>query len=120
MTHIIIKRPGKNLRSFFDSFHILSHGEYNRPRTEITVPHAKGENERVANMTASETQNRRCGCGSGETNTGGVLRPCKCYLAIATVPMQNADWNKVYGLGDALARGTLFPELDLPFVGSGR
>lgn len=74
----------------------------------------------MANMTANENRTGRCGCGLGEANTGGVLRPCKCYLAIATVPMQNADWNKVYGLGDALARGTLFPELDLPFVGSGR
>lgn len=34
--------------------------------------------------------------------------------AMAYVPMQ--QWQQTYDLGLALSRGTIFPELDLPFV----
>ena len=40
-------------------------------------------------------------------------------LAIASVPMQNADFGKLFALDDALCRGTVFPALDLPFCGKG-
>ena len=40
-------------------------------------------------------------------------------LAIAHVPMQNADFSTVFPLGEALDKGTLFPELYLPFLGAG-
>lgn len=38
-----------------------------------------------------------------------------CYLAIANIPMQN--WNGTYEVEKAFQRGTIFPELDLPFLG---
>jgi hypothetical protein len=40
-----------------------------------------------------------------------------CPLAMAYVPWQS--WNQVYEPPKALERGTLFPELDLPFLGGG-
>jgi len=36
-------------------------------------------------------------------------------LAMAYVPMQR--WKNVYNNDVALTRGTIFPELDLPFLG---
>lgn len=36
-------------------------------------------------------------------------------VAMAYVPMQR--WNTTYSPQEALTRGTLFPELDLPFLG---
>ena len=41
--------------------------------------------------------------------------PDKTPLAMAYVPFQ--QWGEVYDDEDALSRGTLFPELDLPFKG---
>ena len=38
-------------------------------------------------------------------------------LAMAYVPYQ--QWGETYGDDEALGRGTLFPELDLPFSGGG-
>lgn len=38
-------------------------------------------------------------------------------LAMAYVPMQ--QWNETYDVEKALMRGTIFPELDLPFCGKG-
>lgn len=35
-------------------------------------------------------------------------------VAMAYVPMQR--WNQVYDMSRGLTRGTIFPELDLPFV----
>lgn len=43
--------------------------------------------------------------------------PERQYLAISSVPMQWADWSKVYEPDTALEVGTLFPELNLPFLG---
>ena len=40
-------------------------------------------------------------------------------LAIAYVPMQNADFGALYAPDDALCAGTVFPALDLPFSGKG-
>lgn len=39
-------------------------------------------------------------------------------LAMAYVPMQK--WGNLYEADVALKRGTLFQELDLPFMGDGR
>lgn len=61
-------------------------------------------------------QNGDCGCGCG---TGGTVGEgtksilCSCALGIATVPCQ--QWNGTYDTEKALKRGTVFPELDLPF-----
>lgn len=38
-------------------------------------------------------------------------------LAIASVPMQNSDFENVFSNDEALVKGTLFPELFLPFCG---
>lgn len=38
-------------------------------------------------------------------------------LAMAYVPMQ--IWRNLYSVSEGLARGTLFSELDLPFLGKG-
>ena len=45
--------------------------------------------------------------------------PCRCLdslpLAMAFVPMQK--WKEPYAPKTAIDRGTIFPELDLPFIG---
>ena len=43
--------------------------------------------------------------------------PAKTPLAMAYVPFQ--QWGETYGDDEALSKGTLFPELDLPFSGGG-
>lgn len=43
--------------------------------------------------------------------------PASTPVGMAYVPMQ--QWGKTYDDGKALNRGTLFPELDLPFMGGG-
>ena len=75
-----------------------------------------------------EYSNNRCGCMQRpqlpeppHTNTGSscgcaVQRPMQpdMPIAMAYVPMQR--WNQVYDMSRGLTRGTIFPELDLPFV----
>ena len=53
-------------------------------------------------------------------NNGNIVPPIGCegadmVLAMARVPIQ--PWCSVYDPSTALARGTLFPALDLPFIG---
>ena len=43
--------------------------------------------------------------------------PANTPLAMAYVPFQ--QWGETYGDDEALSKGTLFPELDLPFSGGG-
>lgn len=40
---------------------------------------------------------------------------CCTQLGIASVPMQ--QWGQTYRPEDAFSRGTIFPQLDLPFTG---
>ena len=56
-------------------------------------------------MDNSKNQNYRYGC-----------LPCEAPLAMAYVPMQESI-DPTYDYADALSRGTLFPGLDLPFMG---
>ena len=49
----------------------------------------------------------------GDASDGGQI------LAIAYVPVQNADFGSLYAPEDALCAGTVFPSLDLPFLGMG-
>lgn len=42
-------------------------------------------------------------------------QPCECVLGIATVPIQ--QFGALYEAEKALKRGTVFPDLDLPFFG---
>lgn len=53
--------------------------------------------------------------GNGECNYKSGPLPGCAPLAMAYVPMQQAA-EPTYGVNDALARGTLFPGLDLPFM----
>ena len=39
-------------------------------------------------------------------------------LAISYIPMQKANFSCVYSPSEALSTGTLFPELNLPFMGA--
>lgn len=61
----------------------------------------------------------RCGSGNGSTgNTGGISDATplgELPLAMAYVPRQT--WKTTYPVEEALERGTIFPELDLPFTG---
>lgn len=42
-------------------------------------------------------------------------QPCECVLGIAAVPIQ--QFGALYEAEKALKRGTVFPDLDLPFFG---
>ncbi len=50
-------------------------------------------------------------------NNGSQASDCSCYLAIATVPWQY--FTNSYDPERALYTGTMFPELDKPFLGRG-
>lgn len=39
-------------------------------------------------------------------------------LAISYIPMQKANFSCVYSPSEALVTGTVFPELNLPFLGA--
>ncbi len=54
------------------------------------------------------------GCGCGETHFGGEMHN-QFPLAISYVPMQT--WTKTYCTDTALEKGTIFPDLYLPFLG---
>ena len=43
--------------------------------------------------------------------------PCSCQLAIASVAVQT--FGETYPPEAALCKGTIFPELDLPYCGGG-
>ncbi len=40
-------------------------------------------------------------------------------LAVASVPMQNTDFDALFALNEALDKGTVFPELYMPFLAAG-
>lgn len=66
-----------------------------------------------------------CGCDfPGDTDDNEGNMPSGSFdnmylgdlpLAMCYVPMQR--WNTTYSLEKGLERGTIFPELDLPFLG---
>ena len=55
-----------------------------------------------------------CGSATREARWGIKERP----LAMMYAPLQ--EWRELYDLDTALNRGTMFSELDLPFLGSKR
>lgn len=65
-----------------------------------------------------------CGCEGGQDNSVGNTYPCGengvegRSLAMVYAPVQ--AWRNAYDPGTALHRGTLFRELDLPFMGGGK
>ena len=58
----------------------------------------------IVNMENNSNMTPSCVCGSED----GIL-------AMARVPMQS--WCQVYDSATAISRGTLFPALDLPYLG---
>ena len=56
------------------------------------------------------TPNAPCSCKQPNGSPCGLAT---VSLAMAYVPMQ--QWERTYDLDVALDRGTIFPELDLPF-----
>lgn len=76
-----------------------------------------------------ECREEKSGCGCGEDqhrNRKEEERGCGCGredrlfglpLAMAYVPWQR--WNSIYDVCEALQRGTIFEELDKPFLGRG-
>ena len=50
-----------------------------------------------------------------QLNGGPSVFPARTPLAMAYVPMQ--VWRNLYSARDALVQGTLFSELNLPFLG---
>ena len=62
-----------------------------------------------------DDDNASLGCGSG---TAAARWGIKGYpLAMVYAPLQ--EWRSIYDIDTALMRGTLFSELDLPFLGGG-
>lgn len=70
---------------------------------------------------ASRSNSNSCSspasCGGSCTGGMGVPVSCTCYLAMATVPWQ--QFTNSYEPEQALRVGTMFPELDKPFLGRG-
>lgn len=73
-------------------------------------------------------QNQQYGCGvtpvmeaakGGSCDNVSSIDKCldKLPLAMSYVPMQK--WRDIYDTGTALKVGTIFEELDLPFLGAG-
>lgn len=58
------------------------------------------------------------GCNPGEGSCMAGRNFSDWPLAMAYVPMQ--PWEETYALKKALDAGTLFPSLDLPFIGGMR
>lgn len=60
-----------------------------------------------------------CGCGDMDDMQPDQTCMDSCFenwpLAMAYVPMQ--PWEKIYDPAEGLQAGTIFPSLDLPFLG---
>lgn len=67
----------------------------------------------MRNYTMSEAANRGCGCMSQRSHTQNEFVPAMAY-----VPWQYLT--TVYEPDRALEVGTIFPELDKPFLAGGR
>ncbi len=72
--------------------------------------------------------NSCCGNNSGGNGNSGIITPDdtplgafdNMYLGnlpLAMCYVPNQQWNTTYPLDKGLVRGTIFPELDLPFKG---
>ena len=45
--------------------------------------------------------------------------PSSAGLAVASVPLQNADFDALFPPDEGLDKGTIFPELYMPFLAAG-
>lgn len=68
--------------------------------------------ELALNRMHLEEDNCGCGCSCASDS-----HPNELTIAIATVPCQN--WGEPYDVAEALQVGTIFPELDKPFIMGG-
>ena len=73
-------------------------------------------------MPLTMGNNSHCNGCQNNAETAPDVSFCNMHLgslpiAMAYVPIQ--QWKTVYSLKDGLHRGTIFPELDLPFEGRG-
>lgn len=75
------------------------------------------ENKMISGQDVS-IYSKDCGCGSDNCDCKPQCNFESWKAAMAYVPMQ--PWGKLYDFEQALKRGTLFPNLDLPFRGGGR
>ena len=81
-------------------------------------------NQRMASNSGGCADNCPMGSSGGCSGNRPTGSSCGCAaqrpmqpdmpIAMAYVPMQR--WNQVYDMSRGLTRGTIFPELDLPFV----
>ena len=73
--------------------------------SQVNRPMASGPS--MQNTSYFPTGQRNC--------PGTVTGPVENYpIAMGYVPMQ--QWRQTYSIDDGFMRGTIFPELDLPFV----
>ena len=118
----------KNFASFFKAishrnslFHTI---KYNKKEGSIILVKEPYIGMPIILGTDSENPDG-CGCSGGNANNNtGNTGPDGTFdsmylgqlpLAMCYVPMQH--WNTTYSLDKSLERGTIFPELDLPFLG---
>lgn len=82
--------------------------------------------ERSEKASCKSIAENKCGGGyencsrmgnCGRKNCGGYGTQT---LAMINFPIQNADWDKTYSPEKALCTGTIFPELNLPYMGERR
>lgn len=75
-------------------------------------PRPAGSGDRMRPPMQSGRPLSMGGCGSSWNNNNGIF-PASTPIGMGYVPMQ--QWGAVYPPDTALQRGTIFPELDLPF-----
>lgn len=100
---------------------------YNRGINENATPLDRAERILAEDAYGNRNGNGGCGCGGEDTAVGssrtGSAADCvhrdildkDVPLAMSYVPMQ--EWQKLYSEEEGFCRGTIFKELDFPFVG---
>lgn len=76
---------------------------------------AQAASSNVSDVMNKEEDCSSMGCGSGTAAARWGIKDHP--LAMVYAPLQ--EWRSLYDLDTALSRGTLFAELDLPFLGGG-
>ena len=76
--------------------------------------------DRAMSVQAPSAERQRDPASPMLTDEADFDASMRLPLAIMTVPFQRADHAKVYSPAKALPAGTVYPELELPFLGCGR
>lgn len=95
------------LLASFDEDRVRQNREQASRQTSVTAADASN-----AAVNANTAANTAAGCNTACSQTE-TRQPMA--LAMAYVPWQR--WQETYPLEEGLHRGTIFPELDLPFEG---